>query len=313
MRVSRASMIPSLGRIGPFIQGRISCIRRRFSSRRVVHERDTRSNVCCAIGSLLFPFHHKKLRCLAQQEKAAFRIQVLLPSVRSSFFDQSRNFLRPGGVDRVARALDFDLVTLGSFGVPPFEVRVDGSVFCRYQHPARFASPRRRGDDRFEIVSCVEHLRSSHESGLLSWQVGCEVLMKLRGVEVSETVSRLLYCSRLAEVTWEAFSVVRLILSSVWHVSRDVNQSGNRWIRARFGNYGSPVAVSDKNARSILLSKDALGGSHIIFKGRLRFLDDADIVAILDEKVVNALPARTICPGTVNQYNIPNAMLCVLR
>jgi hypothetical protein len=26
-------------------------------------------------------------------------------------------------------------VTLGSFGIPPFEVGVDGSVFCRYQHP----------------------------------------------------------------------------------------------------------------------------------------------------------------------------------
>jgi hypothetical protein len=62
--------------------------------------------------------------------------------------------------------------------------------FCRYQHPARFASPRRRGDDCFEIVSCVEHLRSRHESGLLHRQVGCEVLMKLRGIEVSETVSR---------------------------------------------------------------------------------------------------------------------------
>jgi len=33
--------------------------------------------------------------------------------------------------DRVAGARGFDLVTLGSFGVPPFEVGVDGSVFCR--------------------------------------------------------------------------------------------------------------------------------------------------------------------------------------
>jgi hypothetical protein len=48
-----------------------------------------------------------------------------------------------------------------------------------YQHPARFASPRRRGDDCIEIVSCDEHLRTRHKSGLLSWQVGCEVLMKL--------------------------------------------------------------------------------------------------------------------------------------
>src|SRR4029077_2851170 len=185
--------------------------------------------------------------------------------------------------------------------------------FCRYQHPARFASPRRRGDDCIEIGSCVEHLRSRHEGGLLRRQVGCEVLMKLRGVEVSETVCRLLYRIRLAEVTWEALSVASLTLSSIWHVSRDVHQSGNRWIRARFGNYGSPVAVSDKNARPILLSKDALRGSHIFFKGRLRLLDNADVVAIHDKDVVNAFPTRTICPGTVNQNNIPNARRLVLR
>src|SRR5437899_8071868 len=202
---------------------------------------------------------------------------------------------------------------VGSCGIPPFEVWIDGSIFYRYQHPAWFASPRRRGDHCFEIVRRVEYLRSRHESGLLSRQVGCEVLMKLRGVKVSETVSRLLYRSRLAEVTWEALSVASLTLSSIWHVSRDVHQSGNRWIRARFGNYGSPVAVSDKNARPILLSKDALRGRHIFLKGCLRLLDDADVVAILAKNVVHAFPARTICPGTVNQNNIPNARRLVLR
>src|SRR5207302_7048999 len=114
-------------------------------------------------------------------------------------------------------------MALGSCGVPPFEIRVDGSVFCRYQHPAWFASPRSRGDDCFEIVSCIEHLRSRHESGLLSRQVGCEVLMKLRRVEISETVCRLLYCARLADVAWEALSVVSLVLTSIWHVGRDVD------------------------------------------------------------------------------------------
>src|SRR6059058_6496230 len=110
-------------------------------------------------------------------------------------------------------------MALGSCGVPPFEIRVDGSVFCRYQHPAWFASPRRRGDYCFEILSCIDHLRSRHESGLLSRQVGCKVLMKLRGVEVSETVSRLLYRSRLAEVTWETLSVVNFIFARIRHVS----------------------------------------------------------------------------------------------
>jgi hypothetical protein len=42
---------------------------------------------------------------------------------------------------------------------------------------------------------------------------------------------------------------------------------------------------------------------------RLRLLDDADVVAILDKNVVDAFPARTVGPGAVDQNNIPNAML----
>jgi len=81
-------------------------------------------------------------------------------------------------------------------------------------------------------------------------------------------------------------------------VRRNVHQTGNRWIRARFRHYGTPIAVSDQNARPILLSEDALRGSHIFFKGRLRLLDDAYVVAILDKNLVNAFPARTIQRGS---------------
>src|SRR6266513_3542197 len=166
-----------------------------------------------------------------------FCVCVCLLGVRGRFFDQSCDFVRPRDVNSVTGARDFDLMALGSLGIPPFEVRVDGSVFCRYQHPTRFASPRRCRDYSFEILSCIEHLRSRHASGLLGRQVGCEVLMELRGVEISETVCRLLYRSRFAEVTWEALSVVSLVFSSVRHVGRDVDKAGNRWIRPGFGNY----------------------------------------------------------------------------
>src|SRR6202140_1055408 len=204
-------------------------------------------------------------------------------------------------------------MAFGSCCIPAFEVRVDGSVFCRYHHPAGFASPCSCGDDCFKIVSEVEYLRSRHESGLLSRQVGCEVFMKLRGVQVSEAVCRLLYRTRLAEVAREALPIVRLVLSSVWHMGCDVHQSDNGWIHPSFGSYGSPIAVSDKNARSVLKSEGPLGGSHVFCKRRLRLLNDADVVAILHKNVVNALPAGTICLGTMNQNNIPNAMLMVLR
>jgi hypothetical protein len=71
--------------------------------------------------------------------------------------------------------------------------------------------------------------------------------------------------------------------------------------------------MSDKNALAILLSNDALCSGDIIFEGSLRLLNDADVVAILDQNVVDAFPTGTICPGAVNQNNIPNAMLLVLR
>ena len=136
--------------------------------------------------------------------------------------------------------------------------------------------------------------------------------MKFCGVEVRETVHGLLYCARFTELTWEALSIVCLILSSVGHVRRDVHQSDNRWIRSRFRDYCSTVAVRDKNARSILQSKDTLCGGHILFKGRLWLLDDADVIAVLDKNVVNTFPARTIRPRAVNENNITNAMLFVL-
>jgi hypothetical protein len=166
-------------------------------------------------------------------------------------------------------------VTVGSCGIPPFEVGINGSVGSRYQHLAWFPFPRSRSNDCFEIVRQVGYLRSRHESGLLSRQVGCEVLMKLSGIEVGETVCGLLYCTRLAEVVaWEALALVRLVLSSVWHVGRDVHQTSDGQARTGFGDYGFPIAMTDKNAWSSLLSKDALGGSHIVFKTKHLELPD---------------------------------------
>jgi hypothetical protein len=95
-------------------------------------------------------------------------------------------------------------------------------------------------------------------------------------------------------------------------VGGDVHQAGDRWAVSRFGNDRSPIAVSNKNARPVFLSKDSLRSGDICLERRLRLLDDTDSVAILDKDVVNALPARTICPRTVNQNNISDAMLSVL-
>lgn len=136
---------------------------------------------------------------------------------------------------------------------------------------------------------------------------------ELRGIEIGKTVCRLLYRSRFAEVTRETPSVVSFIFSRVWHVGRNVNQTGNRWIRPRFRNHSAAIAMTDKNARPILLSENALHRGDIFPERRLRLLDDGDVITILDQDVVNAFPAGTICPGAVNQNNIPNARCFVLR
>ena len=62
--------------------------------------------------------------------------------------------------------------------------------------------------------------------------------------------------------------------------------------------------MRDENARSILLSNNPLGRGDIFFKGGLRFLNDADVVAILDKVVVNAPLAGTVRPGTVDEDDI---------
>src|ERR1700730_4876161 len=154
-------------------------------------------------------------------------LHILLPNLRCGLFDQSCNLFRSGNVDGVTGSGDFDLMAVGSRGIPAFEVGVDGSICCGYQRPARLASPGGRGDDCFEIVSEVEHLGLSHKSGLLRRQVSCEVHVKLRWIEVRETVGGLLYRTRLAEITWEALSVISFVLSSIGHVGRDVHQTSD--------------------------------------------------------------------------------------
>src|SRR5437764_13237426 len=90
-------------------------------------------------------------------------------------------------------------------------------------YPGHLVSPRRCGDDSFEIGISEEHLRTRLESGLLSRQVGCEVFTKLCRVKIIEPVCCHLYRGRLAQVTSRALPAVGLTLASIWHVGRDVH------------------------------------------------------------------------------------------
>jgi hypothetical protein len=92
----------------------------------------------------------------------------------------------------------------------------------------------------------------------------------------------------------------------------DLHQSGNRWIRARFRNNGSAIAVCDKDARSVLQCENTPHCGHIILEGRLRLLDDADVEAVSDKVVVDAPPARTVRPGTMDEDYVFHAGLLSL-
>jgi hypothetical protein len=51
---------------------------------------------------------------------------------------------------------------------------------------------------------------------------------------------------------------------------------------------------------------------HIILEGRLGLLDDADIEAVLDKKLADAFPARTVCPDTVDEDDILHLVILSL-
>jgi hypothetical protein len=72
--------------------------------------------------SLLFPAHALLSICLTGT------LRAFLPSVRCGLLDQSCNLFWPGYVDRVTGAGNFDLVAVGSCGIPPLKIGIDGSV-----------------------------------------------------------------------------------------------------------------------------------------------------------------------------------------
>src|SRR5580692_8080793 len=156
--------------------------------------------------------------------------------MRRSFFDDSGDLLRPGGIYRVARTCDLCDVTLCSRSVPTLQIGVDRPVFECYDHPARLTSPRRVRDNCLEIVSQVEDLRIRHERGLEDRQIRSKVLMKLCRSKICETVRSLLDCRRLAQVAREALAVIRFVLASIRHVRSNEYQTSNGRQCARLGN-----------------------------------------------------------------------------
>jgi len=78
--------------------------------------------------------------------------------------------------------------------------------------------------------------------------------MKLLGVEVSETVHRLLIAPDLLRCL-EALAVVRLVLSASGMCARDVYKTATDESVPASGNYGSPITVTTKNARAFCIAE----------------------------------------------------------
>ena len=107
----------------------------------------------------------------------------------------------------MAGACDFDRVALGPLGIPTLQVRVDGSIASATSIQLGLVL-------QAAVVIVAEKLSAKLSTceramkAACSGKVGCEQFMKLRGVEICETVWGLLYRARFGEVARKALSVV---------------------------------------------------------------------------------------------------------
>ena len=78
-----------------------------------------------------------------------------------------------------------------------------------------------------KLLAKLRTCERAMKAGLLHEKIGSKVLMKLRRIEVRETICRLFQRTRFREVTRKALPVISFVFPSVWHVRCDVSQSGN--------------------------------------------------------------------------------------
>ena len=89
----------------------------------------------------------------------------------------------------------------------------------------------------------------------------CDRAMKMA---CSADKSAAKYSRNLAGSTYVNPSAVFFIAPDLLRSLEKRFPSSARRIRARFRNYGSPIAVCDKDARSVLQREDAPHGGHVI-------------------------------------------------
>ena len=93
-------------------------------------------------------------------------------------------------------------------------------------------------------------------------------------------------------------------LALVRREGRDVDERRHVGIGASLGDHRPAVGVADENDRLALRVDDALGRGHVAFERQRRILDDADVVAVLLQDVVDALPAGAVHETAVNENDV---------
>ena len=83
-------------------------------------------------------------------------------------------------------------------------------------------------------------------------------------------------------------------LALVRRERRDIDERRHIGVSASPADYCPAVGVADKNDRFALRVDDALGRGHVAFERQRRILDDADLVTVLPQDVVDAPPAGPI-------------------
>src|SRR5271154_6608647 len=87
----------------------------------------------------------------------------------------------------------------------------------------------------------------------------------------------------------------------------DIDQRGDFWIVAGFGDDGAPVAVPDKNHGPRLPVDHRIRELHVFGKRGLRLLYHSHRVPVLRQNVEYSFPAGTIGECTVDQYHVLDA------
>jgi hypothetical protein len=82
---------------------------------------------------------------------------------------------------------------------------------------------------------------------------------------------------------------------------RDVDEPRDFRVGAGFGDDNAAVGMTDQHHRPLRLRDREPGGGHIVGQGGRRVLNDADVVTVLLQDVVDAFPAGAVDKAAVHE------------